>query len=126
MPDGSECAGSEEHVWTVRAVRLDHADAMAERLVQLERNKVRLMALAFWHVLDTLDLIDEQREVATRAVDHGAEGGAGCCRVSVECRACALAADEQAPGATTEAERRDLAGVAMSRFKLPGRPVVRP
>lgn len=51
-----------------RLLGLDHADGIAERVVQLERDKVRVVAVAFGKALDTLDLTDEQREVAARTL----------------------------------------------------------
>lgn len=49
-----------------RLLGLDHADGVAERLVQIEADKVRLIAVAFGKVLDALNLDDEQRQLASR------------------------------------------------------------
>lgn len=45
---------------------LDHADGIAERTLQLEADRIRLMALAFGKALDALELTPEQRETATQ------------------------------------------------------------
>ena len=45
---------------------LDHADGIAERALQLEAEKVRLVALAFGKALDAVQLTEEQRETMTR------------------------------------------------------------
>lgn len=51
-----------------RLLGLDHEHGVAERHLQLEADKVRLMALAFGRALDSLQppLTDEQREQMTR------------------------------------------------------------
>lgn len=50
-----------------RLLGLDHADGVAERSLQLEADKVRLMALAFGRAIDSLDppLTPAQREQMT-------------------------------------------------------------
>lgn len=45
---------------------LDHADGIAERSLQLEAEKIKLMALAFGRALDSIELTPEQREQLTR------------------------------------------------------------
>lgn len=71
-----------------RLLGLDHADGIAERIVQLEADKVRLIALSFGKVLDALGLTDEQRTLASRLLiselrkhtagdDDGDDGPAG-------------------------------------------------
>lgn len=49
-----------------RLYGLDHADGIAERTLQLEQDKVRLIALALFRVFDELGLDEEQRAVGTR------------------------------------------------------------
>lgn len=47
---------------------LDHADGIAERLVQIEADKLRLIAVAFGRVLDRMGLSDEQKSTARAAL----------------------------------------------------------
>lgn len=49
-----------------RLFGLDHADGIAERTLQLEQDKVRLVAVALFKVFDELGLDEEQRKVGTR------------------------------------------------------------
>lgn len=56
---------------------LDHADGIAERQLQLEADKIRLVAVAFGRALDALDLTAEQRETAARILLSGLRGDAG-------------------------------------------------
>lgn len=63
-----------------KLIGLDHADGIAERALQLEADKVRLMAVAVGQVFDALQLGPEQREIgqrvlleALRAADPGDE-----------------------------------------------------
>ena len=51
-----------------RLLGLDHADGIAERQLQLEQDKVRLVAVAFGRALDAVDLTAEQREQMTRVL----------------------------------------------------------
>lgn len=72
-----------------RLLGLDHADGIAERMVQLEADKVRLIALAVGKMLDSLELTEQQRQAATRLFlaelrsqaierdDDGDDGAAG-------------------------------------------------
>lgn len=45
-----------------RLLGLDHSDGIAERALQLEADKVRLIAIAVGRMFDELALTDEQRE----------------------------------------------------------------
>ena len=51
-----------------RLLGLDHADGIAERALQLEAEKVRLVAIAFGRALDAVELTDAQREVMTQVL----------------------------------------------------------
>lgn len=63
-----------------RLLGLDHADGLAERALQLEAEKVRLVALAFGRALDAVELSDEQRQTMTAVLLRelrAADGGDG-------------------------------------------------
>lgn len=45
---------------------LDHADGIAERMVQIEADKVRMMGIALYAVLDELGIVDEDRRTAVK------------------------------------------------------------
>lgn len=51
-----------------RLLGLDHADGVAERLIEVEAAKVRLIAAAFGKALDAMNVTAEQREIATRVL----------------------------------------------------------
>ena len=51
-----------------RLLGLDHADGVADRVLRLEQEKVKLVALAFGKALDSVQLTPQQRDEMTRVL----------------------------------------------------------
>lgn len=51
-----------------RLFGLDHSAKIAQQMLKIEGDKVRLMALALGRALDSLDLTDEQKEIAANVL----------------------------------------------------------